>query len=184
MLPASAEPVCFMVDGAGKMVDLTGMCGATKNKLAATVLTSTSASAGRNTKRLVYFGSSVRTYIDLETYVQYDRKREAIFERITPSIVETTKVRTVCDGDTGQIDTSNTTTYQRSSTNQTSTTGGTDLGLTEKATIARFLCSNTEASIKSLTPTESIGACDYPWQKDSAGKMCGDRAASRRPGGK
>lgn len=28
------------------------------------------------------------------------------------------------------------------------------------------------------------GLCDYPWQTDSAGNLCGDRAASVRPGGR
>lgn len=29
----------------------------------------------------------------------------------------------------------------------------------------------------------SSGRCDYPWQYDSAGRRCGKRAASARPGG-
>ena len=30
----------------------------------------------------------------------------------------------------------------------------------------------------------SSGKCDYPWQYDSAGRRCGGRAASVRPGGR
>ena len=31
--------------------------------------------------------------------------------------------------------------------------------------------------------TNISGICDYPWQTDSLGRQCGDRAASERPGG-
>jgi len=31
--------------------------------------------------------------------------------------------------------------------------------------------------------TNGSGICDYPWQTDSLGRQCGDRAASERPGG-
>ena len=30
----------------------------------------------------------------------------------------------------------------------------------------------------------STGKCDFPWQTDSLGRECGDRSASRRPGGR
>ena len=32
--------------------------------------------------------------------------------------------------------------------------------------------------------TSFAGNCDYPWQRDSAGRKCGGRAASVRPGGR
>lgn len=31
---------------------------------------------------------------------------------------------------------------------------------------------------------KASGKCDYSWQRDSIGRLCGGRAASVRPGGK
>jgi len=33
-------------------------------------------------------------------------------------------------------------------------------------------------------PTPKVYPCDYPWQQDDMGRLCGDRAASERPGGR
>ncbi len=33
-------------------------------------------------------------------------------------------------------------------------------------------------------PIPTVYPCDYPWQQDDMGRLCGDRAASERPGGR
>lgn len=50
--------------------------------------------------------------------------------------------------------------------------------------------SSTSSQATSVTPTSAAaaasntgGVCNFPDQLDSAGRRCGDRAASRRPGG-
>ena len=48
---------------------------------------------------------------------------------------------------------------------------------------------NTALQVKKTTDNnsqvkESTGKCDYPWQRDSAGRKCGKRAASVRSGGR
>jgi cytoskeletal protein RodZ len=42
----------------------------------------------------------------------------------------------------------------------------------------------TSTKKKSSSTSQKQGNCDYPWQTDSAGRSCGNRAASVRPGGR
>ncbi len=48
-----------------------------------------------------------------------------------------------------------------------------------------ILCGLATVLLLAAVPWEAAlaGPCDYSWQTDSAGHRCGNRAASRRPGG-
>lgn len=171
-------------------------------------------SARQNIRRIVYTRGGLQTYLDLTTFTEYDVSREASIEReFSDGMKEMAKVRLNCPenklrvtqattyGPRGNLISSRTGSEVRDSAvaNVRPVEDG------EESAIAYFLCANTEASIqkmidqmgtetdrsgtytapsRSSSTNSSSGRCQNPWDRDARGNRCGDRAASRRPGGR
>ena len=58
------------------------------------------------------------------------------------------------------------------------------IGLTSSGSGASSSTRSVSSSLGSSSSSSGSGNCDYPWQTDSLGRSCGDRAASVRPGGR
>ena len=53
-----------------------------------------------------------------------------------------------------------------------------------KTTLTNGVPSLSNGTANGVPSLSSTGKCDFPWQTDSLGRECGDRSASRRPGGR
>jgi len=195
--PAVAQPICYIVNSNGKMIDLTAMCGRTRSASASE--DSTRLPRASNLKSLVYSGVEVTSFVSLSTFYALNSTRRAEIERVFSEGTGSQKafVETICPSEAIRV---TQTTTLNSTGQQIQSATGTSLGgisAREQSAVANFLCSNTEDSIQAMlqntrditppsTPftTLSSGNCDFPWQLDSKGRKCGNRAATRRSGGR
>lgn len=187
---------CFIQTSTGQTINLNHICGVdgrTNRKIQpGLVSTSTAPSRAQIDEELVYIGIDSVTDESVETYLQYDGITvlngvyRAWFRRVfpdaakRPNVIASTRTYVTVRPDNDSLITSQSIRYDFQGVQVGAATGYDLLELqdSEKLAIIRYF--RQFPTKISLSPN----TCNYPWQRDSAGKRCGKRAASEQVGGR
>lgn len=190
-LPTTAQPLCYMIDIDGKMQDLTSLC---TNRQRQTTSQAQSTRA-ESQKRLVYTNDDVETYIDLATLKVGNYTRRINIERVFSSPQDDNSINQSLRADItcpDRLQITQFASFDQQGRKISERFGGDLMSLrtTETQAITQLLCSATSAPTRPVStrsrsiPQVRVGVCDSPWDRDSRGRLCGNRAASRRSGGR
>lgn len=189
---------CFMQTSTGQTINLNHICGVDgrTNRKIQPGLVSTSTAPSRaqidEDEELVYIGIDSVTDKSVETYLQYDGITvlngvyRVWFRRVfpdaakRPNVIASTRTYVTVRPSEDSLITSQSIRYDFQGTQIGAATGDDlrEIQDSEKLAIIRYF--RQFPTKISLSP----GRCNYPWQRDSAGRRCGKRAASQHVGGR
>lgn len=188
---------CYMLTGAGKALDLTRLCGTFPDPISTSSNSSNSSNLANSTDddwRLVHSDTKANSYIkpsavDVQNRIRKFWRRKDFKQPTGPGnqVVRQMRLETVsCDSQfTGSIGSSQELNYDLKGELVNSATGTlTNDGGNDEIAVISYVCRITKESTSTDFDVTTPGRCDFPEQLDAAGRRCGDRAASKKPGGK